>query len=77
MLKTERLKKEIEILPKDMLDDVEKFIKNLKAHKKTTKKKSSLLTELAEIAIDVDIPSDFSKQHDHYLYNLPKNRTCK
>lgn len=34
MLKTERIKKEIDILPKDMLEEVEKFIKNLKNRKK-------------------------------------------
>jgi hypothetical protein len=31
-----------------------------------------LLSELADIAVDIDIPSDFLKQHDHYLYGLSK-----
>jgi len=34
MLKSERIKKEIEILPSEMLDEVERFIKSLKTHKK-------------------------------------------
>jgi len=72
MLKTEKIKKEIDALPVEILDEVEKFIKNLKVVKKTGKKKSSFLSELAGIARDVDLPHDFSKQHDHYLYNLPK-----
>ena len=72
MLKTQRIKKEIDVLPYDMLDEVESFIKKLKARKKIQKKKSSLLTDLADIAVEVDLPKDFSKQHDHYLYGLPR-----
>lgn len=72
MLKTEKIKKEIDILPKDMLEEVEKFIKNLKSRKKTARKKSSLLSELAEVSTDIDMPVDFSKQHDHYLYGIHK-----
>lgn len=72
MLKSERIKKEIEILPSEMLDEVEKFIRNLKTHKKTLRKKSLLLYKLADIATDAGLPQDFSMQHDHYLYGLPK-----
>jgi len=72
MLKTEKIKKEIDLLPGEMLDQVEKFIKNLKSGKKAGKKKTSLLSDLADIAVDLDLPGDFSKQHDHYLYSLPK-----
>ena len=72
MLKTQKIKKEIDILPYDMLEEVEKFIKKLKARKKVQRKKSSLLADLADIAAEVDLPEDFSKQHDHYLYGLPK-----
>lgn len=72
MLKTQRIKKEIDVLSYDMLDEVEKFIKKLKARKKVQRKKSPLLSELADIATDVDLPRDFSKQHDHYLYGLPR-----
>ena len=72
MLKAEKIKKEIDILPTNMLNEVEKFIKSLKTRKKNGRKKSSLLSELADIAVDVDIPSDFSKQHDYYLYGFPQ-----
>ncbi len=72
MIKAEKIKKEIDILPVNMLNEVEGFIQSLKTRKKNGRKKSSLLSELADIAVDVDIPSDFSKQHDHYLYGLPK-----
>lgn len=72
MLKTEKIKKEIDILPIDMLDELEGFIKKLRSRKKNSKKKSFLLSELADLAVEVDIPKDFSKQHDHYLYGLPK-----
>jgi DNA replication initiation complex subunit (GINS family) len=34
MLKAEKIKKEIDVLPNDMLDEVEKFIKSLKPRKK-------------------------------------------
>ena len=72
MPKAEKIKKEIDILPTDMLDEIEKFIKSLKMRKKTSRERTALLSELADIAVDIDIPSDFSKQHDHYLYGLPK-----
>lgn len=72
MLKAEKIKKEIDVLPFDMLTEVEKFIKNLKPRKKPVRKKSTLLSDLANIAVNVDIPKDFSKQHDHYLYGLPR-----
>jgi hypothetical protein len=55
-----------------MLEEVEKFIKNLKHRKKAARKKSLLLSELAEVSTDIDMPVDFSKQHDHYLYGIPK-----
>lgn len=72
MIKAEKIKKEIDILPVNMLNEVGRFIQSLKTRKKNGRKKSSLLSELADIAVDIDIPSDFSKQHDHYLYGLPK-----
>jgi len=72
MIKTEKIKKEIDLLPGELLDQVEKFIKDLKSAKKAGKKKTSLLSDLADIAVDLDLPGDFSKQHDHYLYSLPK-----
>jgi len=72
MLKTEKIKHEIDLLPDDMLNQVEDFIKNLRTRKKTEKKRSSLLADLADISVDVDLPKDYSKQHDHYLYGMPK-----
>ncbi|MBI4691185.1 MAG: hypothetical protein HY754_13120 [Nitrospirae bacterium] len=72
MLKAEKIKKEIDFLPIDMLDEVEEFIRTLKPRKKNGKKKSELLSELANIATNIDLPKDFSKQHDHYLYGQPK-----
>lgn len=72
MLKAEKIKKEIDILPSDMLDEVEKFIRGLKPRKRNGKKKSALLSDLADIAANLDLPKDFSRQHDHYLYGLPK-----
>ena len=72
MLKTQKLKNEIDVLPLDMLDEVEKFIRNLKSRKKAAKKKSPLLSDLADMASEIDIPADFSMQHDHYLYGVPK-----
>jgi len=72
MLKTEKIKHEIDLLPDDMLNQVEDFIKTLRTRKKAGRKRSSLLTDLADIAGDVDLPKDYSKQHDHYLYGAPK-----
>lgn len=72
MLKTEKIKEEIDILPKDMLNEVERFIKNLKSRKKAAGRKSSLLADLAKLSAELDMPADFSKQHDHYLYGIPK-----
>jgi hypothetical protein len=72
MLKTDEIKKQIDVLPIEMLNEVEQFIKNLKFRKKTVAQKSTLLADLSECAIDIDLPEDFSKHHDHYLYGLPK-----
>lgn len=30
------------------------------------------LLRLAELAKDMDLPSDLAEQHDHYLYGTPK-----
>jgi predicted nucleic acid-binding protein len=72
MLKAEKIKKEIDILSSEMLDEVEKFISKLKTRKKTAREKSSLLSDLSTLSAEIDLPEDFSKQHDHYLYGLPK-----
>lgn len=72
MLKTEKLKKQIDVLPLDLLNEVEKFIGSLKTSRTAPAQRSTLLTDLSEYAADVDLPEDFSKQHDHYLYGLSK-----
>lgn len=72
MLKTEKIKKQIDVLPIEMLNEVERFIRSLKTRKKVSAKRSTLLADLSECAATVNLPDDFSKQHDHYLYGLPK-----
>lgn len=72
MLKTEKIKKQIDVLPIELLNEVERFIGSLKTSRKVPAKSSTLLTDLAECATEVNLPEDFSKQHDHYLYGLPK-----
>ena len=72
MRSNKSLKHEIDLLPADMLEEVEEFINKLKSRKPKRGKPSSLLTKLADAATDSDLPADFSKQHDHYLYGLPK-----
>jgi hypothetical protein len=72
MNKTEDLKKQIDTLPPSMIIEVEKFINNLKREAKKPRKPLSLLSDLAEHAIEDDLPIDLAKQHDHYLYGVPK-----
>jgi predicted DNA-binding antitoxin AbrB/MazE fold protein len=57
----ERERVELSIFKENELDDTAK-----------TDVKSSLLSNLADIASDIDLPEDLSTQHDHYLYGLPK-----
>ena len=73
MNKAEDLKKQIDTLPPSMMVEVEKFIKNLKKETKKPHKPLSLLSELAEYAIEDDLPADLAKQHDHYLYGVSKS----
>ncbi len=72
MGKAEALKKQIDVLPPAMLDEVDRFIKKLKNKRVTVPKGATLLAELAASAIDDDLPTDLAKQHDHYLYGVPK-----
>jgi hypothetical protein len=72
MNKIEYLKNEIDSLPPSMLVAVERFIKELKQGKEKPQKTLSLLSNLAEYAIEDDLPADLAEQHDHYLYGLPK-----
>jgi len=72
MNKAEDLKKEIDTLPSSMLVEVEGFIKKLKKEVKKPRKPLSLLSDLAEYAIEDDLPADLAEQHDHYLYGISK-----
>lgn len=72
MIRAEDLKKEIDVLPPSMLVEVEMFIRNLKKKAKKSSKSLSLLSDLAEYAIEDDLPADLSEQHDHYLYGVSK-----
>ena len=68
MRKAEVIKKQIDQLPPSMLGEVEQLIKELQ----NTRQPQTILSALAECAIDDDLPSDFAKHHDHYLYGVPK-----
>jgi hypothetical protein len=68
MRKAEMLKKKIDQLPLSMLGEVEQLIKELQNRKQP----QTILSTLAECAIDDDLPPDFAKHHDHYLYGVPK-----
>lgn len=72
MNKTESLKRQIDVLPPAMLSEVDRFIKSLKKQVRKPVKRVSLLSELAECALDDDLPTDLAKQHDHYLYGTPR-----
>ena len=44
-------------------------------HKRAASGKQSALDWIAENAVDDDsLPTDFSYQHDHYLYGTPKKQ---
>jgi len=68
MRKAEAIKKKIDQLPPSMLGEVEQLIKELENRKQP----QTILSALAECAIDDDLPPDFAKHHDHYLYGVPK-----
>ena len=72
MDKIEYLKNEIESLPPPLLAAVEGFIKRLKEESEMREKVPSLLSDLAEHAIEDTLPEDLAEQHDHYLYGTPK-----
>ena len=72
MNKLEYLKNEIASLPPSMLVAVEGFIKELKQETQKPQKTPSLLANLAEYAIEDDLPDDLAEQHDHYLYGISK-----
>ena len=73
----EQLAKEIEDLAPEAQEKVLKLIKFVKMEmlvshgRKPPEKKANALAEIDKIAIETGIP-DLSRQHDHYLYGLPK-----
>lgn len=72
MRKAESLKNEIDLLPNSMLDEVERFIGQLKKKKKNVRKPATTLSKLSAYVIEDDLPADLAEQHDHYLYGTPK-----
>lgn len=72
MNKAETLKKEIDLLPSSVLDEVEDLVKKLKKQCETARKPATLLSEIAAYAIEDDLPADLAEQHDHYLYGVSK-----
>ena len=46
--------------------------KSLKKQVRKPSNRVSLLSELAECALDDDLPTDLAEQHDHYLYGTPR-----
>jgi len=72
MNKAESLKRQIDVLSPAMLSEVDRFIKSLKKQVRKPGNRVSLLSELAECALDDDLPTDLAEQHDHYLYGTPR-----
>ena len=73
MARSDVLKKELDLLPAEMLDEVASFVRRLKRRKQKPVAAGGLLSELADAAIDDDLPVDLAEQHDHYLYGVPKH----
>jgi hypothetical protein len=72
MNKAETLKRDIDLLPPSLLVEVEHFVNKLKRQSTTAKKPTTLLSVLADNAIEDDLPVDLAEQHDHYLYRVSK-----
>jgi len=56
-----------------MLVEVEGFVRKKIKEMKSRQKPSSLLSDLAECAIEGDLPVDLAKQHDHLMGELRQN----
>ena len=73
----EQLAKEIEDLAPEAQEKVLKLIHFVKTEmlvsrrRRPPAKKGSALAQVDRIAIETGIP-DLARQHDHYLYGLPK-----
>lgn len=72
MNKAESIKRQIDILPPAMLYEVDRFIVGLRKKTERAKAPVSLLSQLAEYAVNDDLPADLAEQHDHYLYGTPR-----
>lgn len=72
MNKAESIKRQIDILSPAMLREVERLINQMKKKRKSSGNTSTSLSKLSEYAIEDDLPADMAKQHDHYLYGVPK-----
>ncbi|MFO7728314.1 MAG: hypothetical protein R6X11_08290 [Desulfonatronovibrio sp.] len=72
MSNLDRLRKELEELPPELLDEAEKIIMDLKARKTISGESAGLLRKLASMSVNDDLPLDLAEQHDHYLYGSPK-----
>lgn len=70
-----KIQKEIETLPKEVLQEVEDFIKTLKIKidmKKVQERKPyNVFDIISDSAMDVGI-KDWARNHDHYLYGIEK-----
>jgi hypothetical protein len=73
MTRSDVLKKELDSLPAEMLDEVARYVRRLKRRKPRNVASGCLLSELSDSAIDDDLPADLAEQHDHYLYGVPKH----
>lgn len=72
MNKAETIKRDIDLLPPSMLVELEHLVNKLKKKSTTVKKPATLLSDLAANAIEDNLPTDLSEQHDHYLYGVSK-----
>lgn len=70
MVTVEQLKRELDVLPAPVLNEVGRFIIRLK--KKRSTATPGLLADLSGCLVDDDLPADLAEQHDHYLYGTPK-----
>ncbi|MBI3753591.1 MAG: hypothetical protein HY266_06045 [Deltaproteobacteria bacterium] len=68
-----KLKREIETLPVEVLQEVEDFIKVVMVKKGKKTETSNVFDIILNSATDVGI-TDWARNHDHYLYGIEKRR---
>ena len=68
-----KLKKEIEILQVEALQEVEDFIKTVKGKReiKNGEETTHVFDMILNSAMDVGV-KDWARNHDHYLYGIEK-----